>query len=537
LDVFRIYRDAGRARQIINVFFRFGFEHILEHTKLLSHVSFISKIKKKSKDIAEPRRFVMALQELGPTFIKLGQLLSTRPDILPKEYFEGLKDLQDNVEPLSYEKIKPIIQKEIGLNNFSHIDENALASASLSQVHKAVLKTGENVVIKVLKPDIEKTIEADIDILGYIAHQIETHNEKLKVIKPKRIVEEFKEYTKKELDLSCEADSAKRFGVEIGNLVKIPRIYDSLSTKRVLVMEYIKGEKLSGKAFVKPYLDCFFKQIFEFGFFHADPHQGNILITKVKRKDVLAFLDFGIVGRLTNKQKTEIVNILISAMEDDSQKIVSSLLKIGMVSKENINTDNFSLDIENVLFKYKTNLGQIKIGSAFKEILEIANKYHVQPPKEFLLLSKCMLTIEGVCLELDPDLNLVLFAKPYAKKYFEKRMMPKDIKKEIAKDIFSAREALTTLPSKLVKTIDRLESGDFKIHFEHNIENSISTINKTGNTIALGMIISAYIVASTLFLVNNIPPYVGDYSLIGVLGLFFSLFFSVVLMLHLERGN
>lgn len=533
MNIGQLYRDANRARQIINVFFKFGFEHFLEHSKLITHVSFFSKFQKQNKNIPEAKRFVLALEKLGPTFIKLGQLLSTRPDILPKEYFDALKDLQDKVEPIPFSLIKPIIEKEIGLSHFSHIDEKALASASLSQVHRAVLKNGSIVALKILKPGIEKIIDEDLDILGYLAHQIDLHNQKLKVIKPIRIIEEFKRYTQNELNLLHEAENAKRFEEQIGKIVKIPKIYDDISTRRILVMEYIDGEKLSEKKYLKQYLDCFFKQIFEFGFFHADPHHGNVLVTKDKK---LAFLDFGIVGHLTEKQKSELVNMLISATEDEPQKIVSSLLKIGVVSKENIDLDEFALDIDDVLFKYKTNIKHIKIAKAFKEILEIANKYHVEPPKEFLLLSKCLLTLEGVALELDPDLNIVSFAKPYAKKYFEKKIMPKDIKKEIAKDLFSAREALVSLPTKLVKTIDRLESGDFKIHFEHNIESSISTINKTGNTISLGMIVSAYLIASTIFLVQGTPPYIGDYSLIGVLGLFFSLFFSIVLIVHLERN-
>jgi ubiquinone biosynthesis protein len=368
----------------------------------------------------------------------------------------------------------------------------------------------------------------------YLAHQVEMHNQKLRVVKPLRIVEEFKRYTENELNLLSEAQNANRFFAEIGHLVVIPHIYEEYSTKNVLVMDFIEGNKLDSKKYVKPFLDIFFRQIFEFGFFHADPHQGNVLVTPQGK---LALIDFGIVGHLTQKQKTELVDMLISATQNDAERIVSSLLKIGLVTKDNINTDEFALDIENVLFKYKTDIKHIRIGLAFKEILEIANRYQVSPPKEFLLLSKCLLTVEGVCLELDPDINIVSFAKPYANKYFKKKIVPRDIKKEIARDLLGARDAISVLPSKLLKTIDRLESGEFKIHFEHNLEDSISTLNRTGNVISLGLIISAYLVSSTIFLINRIPPYIGDYSLIGVLGLTLSVFFSMVLIVHLERNS
>jgi len=445
----RVYRDASRAKQIINVFFKFGFEHVLEHSKMMSHVSLFSNFNKVDKKIPESLRFVMALEELGPTFIKLGQLLSTRPDIIPKDYFNALKALQDKVEPLSYSKIKPTIEREIGLTHFKHIEEKPIASASVSQVHRATLIDGTQVVIKVLKPDVEKTIESDLDLLDYFAHKLELHFQKAKVIRPVRIIEEFRRYTKNELDLTYEAQNAKRFLSQIGNLVVIPKVYDELCTKHVMVMDYIEGDKIKFSNNVKPcvkqLLDCFFTQIFEYGFFHADPHQGNILVTKNKK---VALLDFGIVGHLTPKQKTELVNILIGVVDDESEKIVSSLLKIGFVSDDHINIDEFSLAIEDIIFKYKTNLKNVKIGNAFKEILEISNNFHVHPPKEFLLLAKCIITLEGVCLELDPDINLVSFAKPYAKKYFKSNIVPKDIKREFVKDLMSMKEAITVLPSK-----------------------------------------------------------------------------------------
>ena len=527
----QLYRDVSRLKEIVNVFFRFGFYDVIAHTRFKTQVRWFSRFRKADTSVSESRRFVMALQELGPTFIKFGQLLSTRPDILPKEYFDALQELKDHVEPLPFSTLKLIIDAEIGLSVFRHLDEKPLASASMAQVHRAVLKNGKEVVIKVLKPGIDKTISADLDLLSYVAHEIDLHVPTLRQVKPKKIVELFREYTGHELDLRYEAQQARKFSALIGTKVKIPLIYDQYTTRRVLVMEYVSNKPLT-KAMLPALVDTFFDQIFTYGFFHADPHQGNVVVHNKQ----IALLDFGIVGRLGVKQKEQIGVMLMGFAENDASKIVSALLRIGLVQEEKINTDALVSSVEDLLLRYRTvSIGDVRVGEVFRELLEISRRFDVEPPHEFLLLSKCLITLEGVVHTIDTSFHVFTYAKPYAKKLVKRTLLPRSLKQEIVKDALAIREAVSVLPAKLIKTIDRLESGEFRIHFEHNIEHAFATLDRVGNAISLGIIIAAYLIVSAIFLTNAIPPLYGSYSILGMVGLAISLVFSFALIWQLER--
>lgn len=527
----RLYRDVSRLSEIVNVFFRYGFYDVIARTRFRSQVGWLSRLRKKDTSVPESRRFVQSLQSLGPTFIKLGQLLSTRPDLVPKDYFDALQELRDHVDALPFSQLRPIIEAEIGMSVFRYVEEKPLASASMAQVHRGKLKDGKDVVVKVLKPGIDETIAADLDLLSYAAHELDAHVPSLQQAKPKKIVELFREYTSHELDLRYEAQQARKFSTLIGKKVKIPLIYEEHTTRRVLVMEYVAHRPLT-KAMLPALLDTFFDQIFTFGFFHADPHQGNVMLHGKR----IALLDFGIVGKLTARQKEQLGVMLMGFAENDASKIVSALLKIGIVQEELVDADALPSCVEDLLLKYRTlPLGTIRAGEVFRELLEISSRFSVTPPHQFLLLSKCIVTIEGVVDSIDPSFQVFRYAKRYAKRLVRRTLLPRSLKAELLKDALMLREAVSVLPTKLIRTIDRLESGEFRIHFEHNIEHAFSTIDRVGNAISIGIIVAAYLVVSALFLALDIPPLYGSYSLIGIVGLGISLVFSFILIWKLEQ--
>ena len=301
----RAYRDAKRVKDVVNILLKQGLGYSIEKMNLKSHLTFGKKTKDVSKRVSTQVKLRKAMEELGGTFIKFGQLLSIRPDLIPESYCEEFAKLQDNVRPFPYEQVKDVIEKDFKKpihKVFIHFEKTPIAAASVGQVHMAKLRTGETVAVKVQRPNINQIFESDIDILYYIANLAEKHIPELKDYNPVAIVNEFENYTKRELDYNLEGKNIDVFYKNFvgSKTIKIPRVFLSYTSKRVLTMEYIDGininkykaTKEEKKKIIKNLLSCFMKQILEDGFFHADPHPGNIFILKDHR---IELLDFGIV--------------------------------------------------------------------------------------------------------------------------------------------------------------------------------------------------------------------------------------------------
>jgi len=335
-------RDIKRFNQIVRVLFEEGFDLLLANIGLSHRIPFTNMLKSRLKGKQEVKhevRLRRTLERLGPTFIKFGQVLSIRPDLVPKDYCRELEKLQDKVPEFAFEEVISIVEGGLGKKIheiFSHFEKKPIASASISQVHAATLKTGEKVAVKVQRPDVKKLMETDIEIMLYFASLIERHIEKAKRFKPSKIVNEFKEWTEKELDFRLEARNAKRFKENFkgSKTVYIPKVYDELTTEKVLVLEFIEGidlhdlsqikkRKINFNEIIKNGFDAIFTQVFVHGIFHADPHPGNIIILK---NNSIAFIDFGIVGYFDEKLKNKSVDLLYGIVEkdEDSVKIMSS---------------------------------------------------------------------------------------------------------------------------------------------------------------------------------------------------------------------
>ena len=395
-SVSRTYRHLNRYRQILTIFFKYGFGDLLNRIHvgqyLETGMQMISRSRRERMEkLTRFERIRMAVEELGPTFVKLAQVLSTRPDLIPSEFVDELAKLQDQVPSFPFLQVKEIVEAELNAPleaKFPQFEEKPLAAASIGQVHRARLPSGEEVVVKVQRPRIRKTIEADLEILYHLATLIERHIEEWGIQRPTRIVEEFARTMEKEIDYAIEAAHAERFARQfMGNpALRVPRIYREFSTARVLTMEYIQGIKVSEistlqkegldrKVIAASGADLILKQIFQFGFFHADPHPGNIFILP---DNVICYLDFGMMGSVDRQGREDFADIVFGYLRRDESRIVQALLKIVEWEAEP-NRRHLEKDIADFLEIYRfQSLKELQVSGLLKQLIELLTRHRLR---------------------------------------------------------------------------------------------------------------------------------------------------------------
>jgi len=536
-------RDLKRFNQILVVLFEEGFDLLLTKIRLKHHIPLTKRLKsrlKKSQEIKPEVRLRKTLERLGPTFIKFGQILSVRPDLIPKEYAKELEKLQDSVPPFSFNEVKPIIENELGRSighTFLHFEKSPVASASISQVHKAVLKTGEKVAVKVQRPNVKHIMETDIDIMFYFANLLEKNMEKIRRFKPAKIVNEFKEWTEKELDFRIEARNAKRFydNFKGSRNVHIPKVYDELTTERVLTLEFIEGielhnineikkRKLDFNEIVKNGFNAIMTQVFVHGIFHADPHPGNIIVMK---DNSIAFVDFGIVGYFDEKLKNKSIDLLYGIVEQDEELIMETLVSMGMESSE-IDFEQLKSDISFIVQPLQnSSIKDIKISRVLEEILDISLRHSLRVPASFVLFGKTIITLEGVALEYDPSFKLVETAKPFIEKLIAKRKSPLYAWKNFVHNLHKYRKFAEEFPEKAERALDKIQRGSIRVDIEDTDIKKLSLeIDRSSNRVAYALMIAAFLITSAILINVEKGP-----TILGVpLLAFFSFFFAVILI-------
>ena len=551
----RRYKNINRLRQIVNILIKYGFDYFVKQLGLTNLISKGGKILKlKPSKIALlplPVRVRLALEELGPTFVKLGQILSTRPDLIPLDYIEELQKLQDKVPPFAYEQVEQIIKRELGakvLEIFESLEQKPFAAASLGQVHQAILKDGEKVVVKVQRPDIEKIIETDLDILFRLARLTEKHIPDSRLYDPVGIVEEFAKAIRLELDYGTEGRNAERFkkNFEGDETIYTPKIYWESSSKRILTMELIEGIKINNlkkldkagynrKKIAENGAKAFMKQILIDGFFHADPHPGNMLVMK---EGIIGFMDFGMMGRLDEEMREKGLDLFIAIMERNPNKIINEMLDLGIAPSE-IDLPSLKIDIREMLDQYyDKSLKENKLGELISQLVEISIKYHIKMPAEFALLGKSLITIEGIGSELDPDFNLAEIAKPYAKDLILERKSPQRLFTKLLNDLSELYNLIILIPRQLNKTLKKMEKGTFKLEFQHRgLENLISALDKSTNRLSYSLILAAIIIGSSLIMQTDKGPHFMGFPVIGVLGFLISGVLGLGLVIMILRSG
>ena len=544
-------RDIKRFNQILVVLFEEGFAYWISKIKLKHHVPIVKRIKEniKKSDYVKPEvRLRRVLEKLGPTFIKLGQLLSVRPDLIPTEFCKELEKLQDNVPPFSYNEVKSIVEKEFekNLNDiFLSFEKKPIASASISQVHKAVLKNGNVVAVKVQRPNAKRLMETDIEIMLYFANLLDKYVENLRRFNPPRIVNEFREWTEKELDFRLEGRNALRFynNFKGSKTVYIPKIFENFVTEKVLTLEYIDGielhnlnevkkKKINFSQIIRNGFEAVMTQVFVHGIFHADPHPGNIIVMKDNK---IAFVDFGIVGYFDEKLRNNCIDFVYGIVEQNEEIVLNTLLSMGMTSYD-INYEELKADISYIIQPlYGSSVREIKLSKVLEEILSIALKHRLRMPAALVLFGKTIITLEGIALQFDPNFKIIDTTRPFIEEIIKKRSSPKYILKNFVYNMTKYRKLLEDFPEKAENVLNRIQRGTIKVDIaDTDIKKLSIEIDRSSNRIAFGLLIAALLITSSILIqVEKGPkilgiPFLSFFSFLFASMLTFILFISIV---------
>jgi ubiquinone biosynthesis protein len=550
-----LYRKRGignvaRLREIVSVVSKYGFDIVLKRAGLYSYIPFKRRLfPEEIEGLTTPEKVRLILEELGATYIKLGQILSTRPDLIPKEYIDELSKLQDEALPLSFAEVKGLVEQELGKSLeevFAYFERKPIASASLAQVHRAKLKSGESVVVKVQRPNIAKTIESDISLLYQLASLVEARVREARRYNLVGIVNEFAKTIRRELDFMREGRNAERFAKNFSDIdyIKIPEIYWEYTTKRVLCMEYIEGVKISRveelrnrgydlELLAERLAQAFMKQFFVDGLFQADPHPGNLLVLEGER---IAMVDFGMVARIESELRDKLAELAIALVDKDVERVVEQLLRIGIVTPES-DLSEFRSDIEDLILEYyDTKLSQVNVASLLNEMLEIALKHRVMMPPNFAFLIKSMVTIEGVARTLYPEFNFTIAAKPFVKEMIRQRLAPRRLAKDFLRELSSLAQALRRIPTATEAVLRRAEEG--KLTLQHRgFSELLYELEVMSNRISFALITSAIVVGSALIMQTDKGPSFLGYPVFGILGFLFASVLGTVLLLSILRSG
>lgn len=460
-----------------------------------------------------------ALMELGPTFIKFGQLLSTRSDILSPAFIEELEKLQDKVTAFPIDQVKAQIAAEIGPVEevFAIFNPVPLAAASIGQVHRASLKSGEEVIVKVQRPNIENLVEDDLEILTELASLAEKHSPDARQIGLQAMIEDYAKILRLELDYEREAKNTDRMRVNFAadSSVVIPRIYWEYSTRKVLTEEYIDGVKLSDLDTIDARgwnrnkisrlgTQAFLTQVMMHGFFQADPHPGNILVLN---EDKIAFIDFGQIGLLTEKRLTNLGRLLLGIEKKDLDSAMSALYDMGILN-DRVDLDSFEADFSDLAERvYSSNMGNIDADRLRREMMDIAYRYQLRLPNYLTALLKALITVDGVGKKLDPNFNFSEVAGPLIREMFQERVKPEGIYRSLRRNYYREIRPLFTFPRNLNHLIKVAGQGELEVSHKHELKKNFEAkITQISNRISASLIIAGGLVSTSLLLVAGDHP-------------------------------
>lgn len=525
--------DLGRLREIISVLVKYQFGNILEQSgiKKSFNLKFLRPDNFEELDETAPERLRLVLEELGTTFIKVGQVLSTRPDLVGKKVADELAKLQDEVPPFKYESVKIVIEEELEgpmEEFFSEFEDTPIASASIAQVHKARLIDGTDVAVKVQRPNLEVQIKKDIVLMRYLARQANKRIKNLKYYNLPTIVDEFERVIENEMDFSLEAVNLEKFrsNFEDHKHVYAPKVYRKFSTSRVLTMEFINGVKISEilesdmdinrRKIAEIGTESYFKMIFLNGFFHADPHPGNIFVME---NNVLCFVDFGMTGHLDNEFMENLAELFIYTVNYDIKGMVNQMMYMRLID-DSTNIEELKLDLLNILDKY--------YGAEMKDIGGMINefsmpgimvKHKIRLPRDFILLGRVLSMAEDLGRKLDPTFNGITLAQPLIKKIIKKKMSPLRFLDYQTQYLFEIEHLLKDMPQTINRLMYRLESGEVKIDLQYKeMDRLTSKVETMVNRVALALIVSSLIIGSSLILQTDkgMPMPVIGFSEVGL---------------------
>jgi ubiquinone biosynthesis protein len=541
----QLARNANRVRQIVTILAKYGFADWVARLNLgLARRLFKSSEGTRLADLSHEARIRLVLTELGTTFVKLGQMLSTRPDVVGPALAQELTLLQDQARADRPQVIRQAIEKELGkpiAELFAEFEDQPMASASIGQVHRAKLHDGRRVVVKVQHPGIEQNIRNDLEILIQLAELADYYIEEAKAYRPQALAREFQRVLLRELDFMREMRNLEQFiaNFERDERVRFPAPVPELCSGRVLTMELLEGTKLaegdklkaSGhdlEELARRGSHIFLEMIFRDGYYHADPHPGNILVLD---GGVIGLLDCGMVGRIDDALREEIEDMLVAITHRDALQLSAIITRIGSVPA-GIEQSAFVTDIADYLAYYGgMSLDQLELGGALTELTEIIRRYHIVLPSGVALLIKVLVMLEGTSQLLNPHFNLTELIQPYQSKLTWRRLSPTRYALKFWR-LFREWERLAEmLPRGLADILQQVETGRFEVHLEHK------SMEPSVNRLVLGMLTAALFIGSALLWVHRVPPLAWDVPIFGVLGCFLSFTMAVRLWWAIRKSG
>ncbi|MFO0675126.1 MAG: AarF/ABC1/UbiB kinase family protein [Polyangiaceae bacterium] len=549
MGVVSAVRDLGRLREISVVLVRHGFGEIVaraglgrprrknkatgqsevppsippstEGVEIPSDEVERGEEEKTRATLAERARLV--LQDLGPSFIKLGQIASTRSDVLPPDLIAELKKLQDEVPAVPFADIKEVVESSLGgpiADVFVSFDEKPLATASIGQVHRAVIATSEGheqVVVKVQRPGVGSTVVRDLELLHFIAAAIERAIPETKIYSPIGLVQQFDRSITSELNFVVEADNCERFAQNFASHpnVRFPKVYRQASSKHVLTLEYFDGVKVDkavalgfdGPKIAKDSVGLVIKMIFEDGFFHADPHPGNIIIMGSPKSPVVGLIDVGMVGRLSPELRDRTVDLMVAAARKDSYAVADALYAIGRPTRK-VDMREFRSEVALLAERYLGKpLKEIELSALIRDLVQAAMKYGIEIPPDFMMVGKSLMTIEVIGKELDPNLDVFGEAQPYFMAIVKNRYSPERIGNELLRGVEQLTRAGYDMPMQLREVLDDLRLGRLALRTPD--PELARTADRLGRRIVTGLVVTGLLVSGSLLLKDDSHPKVG----------------------------
>lgn len=554
------YGYLKRYNQVLSVMLKYGYEDLVSYLDDKKRLGFLkrlipNKTLEHAKLLSKWERMRLVCEELGPTFVKFGQILSNRPDLLPLELIQELEKLQDGVPPESGTIALAAMQKELGSANmalFESVEPEAFASASMAQVHRAKLKTGENVVVKIQRPGIKEVIESDIKVMYYLAEKFSERIPSLKSFDPIGLVKNFEESILRELDFIHESVNIQRFQFNFGKeedveqVIQSPHVYSAFTTSKVLTMSFVRGIKISDtskliaqsydpQVLAKRLAASYFKQVFNHGFFHADPHPGNLLVTP---GNCICYLDFGMMGNILRKDLEALGSLFLAVNAKDVRRCIRAMQQL---SDNNIirNYRQLESDVNELVQNYSyKDLQNNELSTLMLELKDIIVNHGLKVPTHFFLLIRSVISIEGVIRQLDPHLDLTRMARPYLLKLVAKHYNPIQFARRVFNSVYEMGMYMEDFPRDLKNAMRRINTGEIQVDLRHKgIDPLVHTINRVTKQLVSAIVMAALIVGSSLLIIKQIHPLWGQTSAMGIVGLIVAGLVGLGLLNDLRQGD
>ncbi|MDQ7827265.1 MAG: AarF/ABC1/UbiB kinase family protein [Candidatus Eremiobacteraeota bacterium] len=543
MSIYAVYGKLKRYKQIVEVLSRHQYGFLVDY---LGIYRFIPHRWRRKKDrggeveaITKWDRARMVLEDLGGAFIKMGQMLSTRGDLLPRELIDELEKLQDQVPPFPYEEVRRIVEKELNArleDVFLEFEAVPLASASIGQVHRARLKHGEDVIVKVMRPEIKTQVKIDSEILIDAARFLERRRLFRGRYNFTGIASEISDYLEQETDYLHEVHNAERFRKNLAedSGVYVPKVYWGYTTSRILCMERIQGTKISEvdtltargvncREIARVGIGSYFKQILVHGFFHADPHPGNVFVTNDSK---IIFVDFGLVGELDVGLRNKLGDLFLAVVRRNMDGIIDALLAVGSIPPQ-IDRIRFKRELSFLYEKYSTlPLKQINIGEVFKEVMGLMYRHQVKIPPDLTLMIKTITSLEGMGRRLDPDFNILEPAEPFARELVRERIMSHWWFSDTIKQAQDMVESFGTLVKQLSSAFSVMERGELRIRHEHQ------GFPRLINRLCFALLVASMVIGSSWIFASR-----SGYTYVGLIGVLLSFLMAMWLLISIARGG